>query len=152
MTIIGGRRYLLPPFLLRRIGSDMNLYVEHTLSTKIYNKAHNQDSQEVVVDPATLILIGKISIRIIRLIKSCKDSNEERTAAVQYPTTNENKILKKIVRRELGWLKYAIMGRRIVKAIKEVGTDLTYGELEAAELYRDNDSFTIYNGEKYYEL
>ena len=130
----------------------MNLYVEHTLSTKIYNKAHNKDSQEVVVDPATLILIGKISIRLIRLIKSCKDSNEERTAAVKYPTTNENKILKKIVRRELGWLKYAIMGRRIVKAIKEVGTDLTYGELEAAELYRDNDSFTIYNGEKYYEL
>ena len=152
MTIIGGRRYLLPPFLLRRIGSDMNLYVEHTLSTKIYNKAHNQYSEEVVIDPATLMLIGKISVTIIRLIKSCKDSNEERTAAVKYPTTNENKILKKIVRRELGWLKYAIMGRRIVKAIKEVGTDLTYGELEAAELYRDNDSFTIYNGEKYYEL
>ena len=152
MTIIGGRRYLLPPFLLRRIGSDMNLYVEHTLSTKIYNKAHNQYSEEVVIDPATLMLLGKISVTIIRLIKSCKDSNEERTAAVKYPTTNENKILKKIVRRELGWLKYAIMGRRIIKAIKEVGTDLTYGELEAAELYRDNDSFTIYNGEKYYEL
>ena len=152
MTIIGGRRYLLPPFLLRRKGHDMNLYVEHTLSTKIYNRAQNKDSEEVVVDPATLILISKISIRIIRLIKSCKDSNEERTAAVKYPTTNENKILKKIVRRELGWLKYVIMGRRIVKAIKEVGTDLTYGELEAAELYRNNDSFTIYNGEKYYEL
>ena len=130
----------------------MNPYVEHTLSTKIYNKAHNKDSQEVVVDPATLILIGKISIRIIRLIKSCKDSNEERTVAVQYPTANENKILKKIVRRELGWLKYAIMGRRIVTAIKEVGVDLTDDELEAAELYRDNDSFTIYDGEKYYEL
>jgi hypothetical protein len=130
----------------------MNLYVEHTLSTKIYNRAQNKDSEEVVVDPATLILIGKISVTIIRLIKSCKDSNEERTAAVKYPTTNENKILKKIVRRELGWLKYVIMGRRIVKAIKEVGTDLTYGELEAAELYRNNDSFTIYNGEKYYEL
>lgn len=130
----------------------MNPYVEHTLSTKIYNKAHNKDSQEVVVDPATLILIGKISIRIIRLIKSCKDSNEERTVAVQYPTINENKILKRIVRRELGWLKYAIMGRRIITAIKEVGADLTCGELEAAELYRDNDSFTIYNGEKYYEL
>ena len=100
----------------------MNPYVEHTLSTKIYNKAHNKDSQEVVVDPATLILIGKISIRIIRLIKSCKDSNEERTVAVQYPTINENKILKRIVRRELGWLKYAIMGRRIIKAIKNIDT------------------------------
>ena len=130
----------------------MNPYVEHTLSTKIYNKAHNKDSEEVFVDPATLILIGKISIRIIRLIKSCKDSNEERTVAVQYPTINENKILKRIVRRELGWLKYAIMGRRIITAIKEVGVDLTYDELEAAELYKDNDSFTIYDGEKYYEL
>ena len=82
----------------------MNPYVEHTLSTKIYNKAHNKDSQEVVVDPATLILIGKISIRLIRLIKSCKDSNEERTAAVKHPTANESKMLKKIVRRELGWI------------------------------------------------
>ena len=130
----------------------MNPYVEHTLSTKIYNKAHNKDSEEVAIDPATLILIGKISIRIIRLIKSCKDANEERTATVKYPATNENKILKRIVRRELGWLKYAIMGRRIITAIKEVGADLTCGELEAAELYRDNDSFTIYNGDKYYEL
>ena len=130
----------------------MNPYVEHTLSTKIYNKAHNKDSEEVFVDPATLILIGKISIRIIRLIKSCKDSNEERTATVKHPATNENKILKRIVRRELGWLKYAIMGRRIITSIKEVGADLTCGELEAAELYTDNDSFTIYNGEKYYEL
>ena len=130
----------------------MNLYVEHTLSTKISNKAHNQYSEEVVVDPATLILISKISIRLIRLIKRCKDSNEESTPTLKYPTTTEHIILKRIVRRELGWLKYAIMGRRIVTAIKEVGVDLTDDELEAAELYRDNDSFTIYDGEKYYEL
>ena len=132
----------------------MNLYVEHTLSTKIYNKAHNKDkdSEEVFVDPATLILIGKISIRLIRLIKSCKDSNEERTAAVKHPTANDSKMLKRIVRRELGWIKYAIMGRHIITAMKEVGADLTCDELETAELYGDNDSFTIYNGEKYYEL
>lgn len=130
----------------------MNLYVEHVLSTRIYNKAHNKDSQEVVVDPATLILIGKVSITIIRLIKRCKDSNEERTAVVKSPTTNENKLLKRIVRRELGWLKYALIGRSMITAIKEVGLELKHSELEAAELYKDHDSFTIYNGEKYYEL
>ena len=44
------------------------------------------------------------------------------------------------------------MGRHIITAMKEVGADLTCDELETAELYGDNDSFTIYNGEKYYEL
>ena len=66
--------------------------------------------------------------------------------------TNDSKMLKRIVRRELGWIKYAIMGRHIITAMKEVGADLTCDELETAELYGDNDSFTIYNGEKYYEL
>ena len=39
-----------------------------------------------------------------------------------------------------------------LKKDQEMNNALYEGELEAAELYRDNDSFTIYNGEKYYEL
>ena len=132
----------------------MNLYVENVLSTKIYNRAYNKGraAEEVFVDPATLILIGKISVTVIRLIKGCKKSREERQEVVTAPTINENRILKRVVRRHLGWFKYMTMGGKVLTAIKEVGCELNEDELEQADLFNDNDNFTVYDGEKYYEL
>tara|TARA_R100000808_G_scaffold24811_1_gene58477 strand:- start:834 stop:1232 length:399 start_codon:yes stop_codon:yes gene_type:complete len=132
----------------------MNLYVENVLSTKIYNRAYNKGraAEEVFVDPATLILIGKISVTVIRLIKGCKKSREERQEVVIAPTINENRILKRVVRRHLGWFKYMTMGGKVLTAIKEVGCELNEDELEQADLFNDNDNFTVYDGEKYYEL
>ena len=132
----------------------MNLYVENVLSTKIYNRAYNKGraAEEVFVDPATLILIGKISVTVIRLIKGCKKSREERQEVVIAPTINENRILKRVVRRHLGWFKYITMGGKVLTAIKEVGCELNEDELEQADLFNDNDNFTVYDGEKYYEL
>ena len=132
----------------------MNLYVENVLSTKVYNKAYNKDrsEEEVFVDPATLILIGKISVTVIRLIKGCKKSREERQEIVNTPTLDEDRILKKVVRRQLGWYKYMTTGGKVIKAIKEVGFELNENDLEQADLFNDQDNFTVYNGEKYYEL
>ena len=132
----------------------MNLYVENVLSTKNYNRAYNKGraAEEVFVDPATLILIGKISVTVIRLIKGCKKSREERQEVVIAPTINENRILKRVVRRHLGWFKYMTMGGKVLTAIKEVGCELNEDELEQADLFNDNDNFTVYDGEKYYEL
>ena len=132
----------------------MNLYVENFLSKKIYNRAYNKGraAEEVFVDPATLILIGKISVTVIRLIKGCKKSREERQEVVIAPTINENRILKRVVRRHLGWFKYMTMGGKVLTAIKEVGCELNEDELEQADLFNDNDNFTVYDGEKYYEL
>ena len=132
----------------------MNLYVENVLSKKIYNKAYNKgrDTEEVFVDPATLILIGKISVTVIRLIKGCKESREERQTSVNTPTLDDERVLKRVVRRQLGWFKYMRTGKKVIKAIKEVGFELNETELEQAELFNDKDNFTIYNGEKYYEL
>ena len=132
----------------------MNLYVENVLSKKIYNKAYNKGrtEEEVFVDPATLILIGKISVTVIRLIKGCRKSREERQGTVKSPTFDDERVLKRVVRRELGWFKYMRTGRKVIKAIKEVGLELDENELEQADLFNDQDNFTIYNGEKYYEL
>jgi len=132
----------------------MNPYVENVLSTKIYNKAYNKGkgNEEVFVDPATLILIGKISVTVIRLIKGCKKSKEERQEIVNTPTLDEERVLKKVVRRQLGWFKYMTTGGKVIKAIKEVGFELDGNELEQADLFNDQDNFTVYNGEKYYEL
>ena len=132
----------------------MNLYVENVLSKKVYNKAYNKGrvEEEVFVDPATLILIGKISVTVIRLIKGCKKSREERQEIVSAPTMEEDRILKKVVRRHLGWFKYMTTGGKVITAIKEVGCGLNQDELEQADLFNDDDNFTVYDGEKYYEL
>ena len=132
----------------------MNEYVENVLSKKIYDKAYTKGSknQEVFVDPATLILIGKISVTVIRLIKGCRESREERQTTVKSPTFDDERVLKRVVRRELGWFKYMRTGRKVIKAIKEVGLELDENELEQTDLFNDQDNFTIYNGEKYYEL
>ena len=132
----------------------MNLYVENVLSTKIYNKAYNKGkgTEEVFVDPATLMLIGKISITVIRLIKGCKKSRGERQEVVNTPTLDEELILKRVVRRHLGWFKYMTTGGKVIKSIKEVGFTLNEEELEQADLFNDDDNFTVYDGEKYYEL
>ena len=132
----------------------MNDYVENVVSTKIYNKAYNKgrEDEEVFFDPATLILIGKISVTVIRLIKGCKKSREERQEIVNTPTLDEDRILKKVVRRHLGWLKYMTTGSKVITAIKEVGFELNENELEQADLFNDQDNFTMYDGEKYYEL
>lgn len=132
----------------------MNDYVEHDLSTRIYNKMYNKDKegQEVFVDPATVILIGKISLTVIRLIKGCKDSQEERVSLVKSPTITEDRLLAKVVRRKLGWIKYMRIGGKVIKAMKEMGTDLTSDELEKAGLFNEEGKITIHDGEKYQEL
>ena len=132
----------------------MNPYVENVLSKKIYDKAYNKGrrDEEVSIDPATLILIGKISVTVIRLIKGCRESKEERQNTIRTPTFDDEKVLKKVVRRQLGWFKYMIVGRKVINAIKEVGCELDENELEQTDLFNHQDNFTIYNGEKYYEL
>lgn len=131
----------------------MNEYIENTLSTKIYNKVYKAGTdQEVAVDPATLYLISKISILVIRTIKKCKDLDSDRIKIVQSPERRDSRILKRIVRRELGWVKYLLIGNKVVSAMKEMGTELTHDDLERSELFNNNDSFTVYGGEKYYEL
>ena len=131
----------------------MNEYIENTLSTKIYNKVYKAGTdQEVAVAPAPLYLISKISILVIRTIKKCKDLDSDRIKIVQSPERRDSRILKRIVRRELGWVKYLLIGNKVVSAMKEMGTELTHDDLERSELFNNNDSFTVYGGEKYYEL
>ena len=132
----------------------MNDYVENVVNTKIYNKAYNKGraEEEVFVDPATIILIGKISVTVIRLIKGCKKSREERQSTVSAPTLDDERVLKKVVRRQLGWFKYMTTGGKVIKAVKEVGFELDENELEQADLFNDQDNFTVYDGERYYEV
>ena len=139
----------------------MNDYVENILSRKIYNKMQSKSDQEVAIDPATIILIGKISLSVIRAIKKCAEEAGEREDIIKNPTRKNGKVLKRIVRRELGWVKYLLIGGKVIDAMKEMGTEMSHSELEQSHLFVDDfeDSNSLdpkysitYNGERYYEV
>ena len=139
----------------------MNEYVENVLSRRIYDKMQAKGSQEVAIDPATIILLGKISLSIIRAIKKCEETADAREEVVKNPTRKNEKVLKRIVRRELGWIKYLLIGGKVIDAMKEMGTEVGHSELEQSQLFIDDfddpnsldPNFSItYNGERYYEV
>ena len=139
----------------------MNDYVENVLSRRIYDKMQSKSDQEVAIDPATIILIGKISLSVIRAIKKCAEEAGERENIIKNPTRKNGKVLKRIVRRELGWVKYLLIGGKVIDAMKEMGTEMSHSELEQSHLFVDDfdDSSSLdpqysitYNGERYYEV
>ena len=139
----------------------MNEYVENVLSRRIYDKMQDKSNQEVAIDPATIILIGKISLSVIKAIRKCAEAANEREGIVKNPTRKNEKVLKRIVRRELGWVKYLLIGGKVIDAMKEMGTEMSHSELEQSHLFVDDfeDSNSLdpkysitYNGERYYEV
>ena len=138
----------------------MSDYVKNVLSHKIYNKMRAADgnSQEVAIDPATIVLIAKISISVIKTIKGCKESAEEREGIIRRPGANEDSILKSIVRKKLGWFKYFLIGAKVIRAIKDMGTEVRHEEFRDAGLYDDlgedgrRKSGVFDDGQRYYEL
>ena len=116
----------------------MSRYVQDVISHRVCAKINeNNGAQEVSIDPATAILIGKILIKAIGLIKNCKQSNSEREGVVRNPSLSDLGGLKKIVRKELGWFKYIFFGAKIIRALREVGSDMDNGELQTCGLYSD---------------
>tara|TARA_Y100001951_G_C11251685_1_gene246820 strand:+ start:175 stop:606 length:432 start_codon:yes stop_codon:yes gene_type:complete len=139
----------------------MNDYVENVLSRRIYDKMQSKSDQEVAIDPATIILIGKISLSVIRAIKKCAEEADEREEIIKSPTSKNEKVLKRIVRRELGWIKYLLIGGKVIDAMKEMGTEVSHSELDQSQLFTNDfensnsldPNFSItYNGERYYEV
>ena len=77
----------------------MSHYIHDIVSYKVCSKINRDKGlQEVAIDPATAILIGKILIKAVLLIKSCKGSNAAREDAVRNPSLSDLSGLKKLVR------------------------------------------------------
>jgi hypothetical protein len=107
-------------------------------------------NQEVAIDPATAIMIGKIIIRVIRMIKRCKGSDEQREDVIRNPSLLDNSTLKSIVRKELGWFKYFLFGAKIISSIKGVGLEMPSSELVACGLHEKPSDQA--DGNNYVEL
>ena len=133
----------------------MNDYIQNDLSHKIYRKmnAGNSKEQEVFLDPATIMLIAKISLAVIRAIKHCKESAEDRESIVRDPSTSDEDMLRRIVKKKPGWWKYFLIGGKVISAIKDTGKEVAHNDLNQAGLFDNTGkSGTFEDGTKYYEL
>ena len=130
----------------------MSSYIQDVVSHRVCSKINeHKGSQEVAIDPATAILIGKILIKAVILIKDCKRSSSEREGVVRNPSRSDLGSLKKLVRKELGWFKYIFFGAKIIRALTEVSADMDNGELQTCGLYTDGaEDSNYYSG--YVEL
>ena len=116
----------------------MSRYIKDVISQRVCSKLNeHKGTQEVAMDPATAILIGKILIKAVVLIKGCKQSSAEREGVVRNPSLSDLGSLKTIVRKELGWFKYIFLGAKIIRALREVSTDMDSNELTACGLHSD---------------
>ena len=124
----------------------MSQYIKDVVSYRVCSKINeNKGSQEVAIDPATAVLIGRVLIKAFNLIRACKNSNTEREDVVRNPSWSDLGALKKKLRKELGWFKYILFGAKIIRAIRDIGQSIDNNELKTCGLYSDD----LADGEQY---
>ncbi len=101
-------------------------------AAKSQKGAGNQE--EVFIDPASITIYISIISAVVKIIKRCRESDSVPESA-QQPTIFEKMVVKRVVRRKLGWRKYLREGKEMTKSLFEVGAGSTKGEIE--ELYRE---------------
>jgi hypothetical protein len=89
----------------------------------------NLGTQEVVIDPMTMMLIASIVIEVIKAIKKCREKPQEAVTLVKYPNDREKKVLKRHVRRKLGLVKYWKEGNQYCNALLTTGQQVTTQEI-----------------------
>jgi hypothetical protein len=108
----------------------MTDYINNVISHRVCSEMHSGGGkQEVMMDPATIALIAKISIKVIRLVRQCRNSESEIQSIINNPDPKDEGALKRVVRKELGWFKYLLIGAKVVRALKSVGSKMDRNEL-----------------------
>ena len=91
---------------------------------------YNPNEVLVAIDPATITLITPIVIEIIKIIVACRKSPDEAVAIINSPEEVEVAIVKKVVRRRLGFWRYWWSGGKIIQAILDSGKYSSESEVE----------------------
>lgn len=98
-----------------------------------YNRFRSQNlnkHQEVFFDPATIALITKIVIDVIRLMKSCRKTDNDAVRTVHHPDRRELITLRRIIRRRIGVRNYIRHGSSLMNAILEQGKFTSHNEVK----------------------
>ncbi len=88
--------------------------------------------QQVVFDPMTAILIAKLAIDLIKMIQKCREKPQDAVTLVHFPSEREQKVVKRKLRRELGFFKYLKEGEAYYQAVLATGRETTGQDLEDA--------------------
>lgn len=104
--------------------------IARKLQDNLYTK------QAVVIDPATVMLIMSLVSAVIKIWQDCKKKPEEAVVVAQYPTSRERRVLKRIIRRELGLVKYWREGDKYYEAMLQTGQELNTQDIKDA--YEEN--------------
>jgi len=106
-----------------------------TLQDRAVSKAQGQ---EVFVDPATILLIGKIIQEVIGIIKRCREARQgdmDVEEVAHNPGWRGARQVYRTTRRRMGWRSYRRNGGdEIVQAVLDTGRETTGEELEMAFL------------------
>lgn len=103
--------------------------IKDELALKIAGNYKN-GVQEVFVDPVTISLCLSIIVNIVKLWKTCKNKPEEIQVSCKNPSKRDIAILKKQIRKELGFIRYYKEGQKYLDNTLNVAKDLTIEEIE----------------------
>ncbi len=117
----------------------MGLMLEQLAGRVLYNKKNPGDAiskkQEVLIDPASILIYISILNSIVKCLKSCKSDPLETEVLVKHirkPTNaREYRLLKRLIRREIGWWKWWTNGTAIMDSVVETGANTSLEEIEA---------------------
>lgn len=106
-----------------------------TMADRVARSHHKTgNEEEVFVDPASISMYIAIITAVVKLVKRCREAKSVPESAEQ-PSMYEQMVVKRIVRRKLGFKKYRREGKDIAQSVFEVGAGSAPEEIE--ELYNE---------------
>ena len=83
---------------------------------------------EVMIDPATMIMVAGLIIELVKMVKKCRTEKEVIKSAKK-PTMFEKRVLYRVIRKKLTWRQYFKRRNEISDAIFNTGASMTEEEV-----------------------
>ncbi len=102
------------------------------LAGRIYDRlrGNDGDTELVFVDPVTALAIAKMVMTLISVIQKCKKNSTQVKYTIDKPTVLEAMILKRVIKKHIGIVRYLREGRKFTTAVLQEGRSLTEEEID----------------------
>lgn len=101
---------------------------------KVYLRMNTKPGERipVFVDPATLMMIMTIISGVIKALQECRKNRQEAVKVAYNPGPVEKRVLKRQIRKNLGWRKSLTEGNKYYNAILAEGLEITPQDMDNA--------------------
>jgi hypothetical protein len=99
----------------------------------IYQRFDNK--QGVAIDPITVIMITSVVIECIKMIKECQKTTHEALCMVNKLSDRHDKVLKRQLRKKMGFVKYHLFGKKYLRAFRYAARKIKIKDM--VELYEE---------------